>query len=92
MNSEKAQVLELYQSLSALQPKYHELYRALEKQYESCQCYACKLRLIAFGMEVTSLNSNVSHLEAQLLPSLTGILDKLTIKHKISNDQVFIMN
>lgn len=90
MNSEKAQALELYQSLSALQPQYQELYNALKKQYQSCQCYACKVRLIAFGLEVQSLNSNVNHLEKQLLPSLTDILDKFNIKYKIHKGQVII--
>lgn len=92
MNSDKVQALELYQSLSALQPRYQDLYNALEKQYKSCQCYTCKVRLVAFGMEVTSLNSNVSHLEAQLLPPLIGILDKLTVKYKISKGQIIILS
>jgi len=91
MNSNMEQVLELYHSLSALQPRYEELYLALEEQYQTCQCYACKVRMISFGMELTSLNSNVSHLEAQLMPSITGILDRLSIRYEISKGHVVIL-
>jgi len=85
------QVLELYHSLSALQPRYEELYLALEEQYQSCQCYACKVRMITFSMELTSLNSNVRNLEAQLLPSITSILDRLSVKYKVSNGHIVIL-
>ncbi|MBS1773949.1 MAG: hypothetical protein JST82_13915 [Bacteroidetes bacterium] len=91
MHSDKAKALELYRSLSALQPKYQDLYTDLHKQYQSCQCYACKVRLITFGIELVNLNAYVSHLETTLLPPISGVLDKLNINYTILNDLIMIL-
>lgn len=86
MNRRNQSDLELYEALTALQSFYRELYKDLEAQFRKCACFSCKIRLITFGMELVSVNSQVEGLEAKLAPPVNNILNALSIPYVTSDD------
>lgn len=77
---------ETYQSYRHLQDEYRKTYKKLAEQYEQCNCFACRLELILFSVELTNLNTKVAYMEDQLSPEITTVLSELQIKHATGTD------
>lgn len=77
---------ETYQNYVQLQNEYKTTYKQLLKQYSKCKCFACRLELILFSVELTNLNTKLSYMEEQLLPEISSVLSGMEIKHSKTND------
>jgi hypothetical protein len=79
-----------YLEFCNLQEKYKEIYTDLELKYLECGCFKCRLKLISFGLELSSLNALVNHLEEKLAPNIGDILQTLNINYNIVDGQTSI--
>ncbi|PZF71608.1 hypothetical protein [Taibaiella soli] len=79
-----------YLEFCNLQNKYKEIYTDLELRYLECGCFKCRLKLISFGLELSSLNALVNHLEEKLAPGIEDILQTLNINYNIVDGQTSI--
>ena len=77
---------EIYQTYLQLQDEYKKTYRRLLQQYKECRCFACRLELILFSVELTNLNTKVAYMEEQLSPEIGTILSELEVNHAKTTD------
>ncbi len=72
---------EVYQSYLQLQAECKTIYKELERRYEQCRCPICQKEVILFSLDLLSLNMLVSHMENQISPPISAILQEMQIDH-----------
>ncbi|GAA4456916.1 hypothetical protein [Rurimicrobium arvi] len=78
--------LAIYQSYSALLAKYQRAYDAMEQNYNLCGCRRCKQELFKFGLDLLALKTFVDHIENNIAPELTNILNLLQVEFLVSDN------